>query len=41
MSGAMITILGVDVAFAGSLLGNFFREVAVQMIEALRIWWRS
>ena len=37
MSGETITILGVGVALAGMILGNFFREVAMQMIEGLRI----
>ena len=31
----------VAVAFAGGILGNFFREVAVQMIEGLEAWWGS
>ena len=35
MSGGMITILGVDAVSTGDILGNFFREVAVQMIEAV------
>ena len=35
-----VSVIGT-VAFAGGILGNFFREVAVQMIEALRTWWGS
>ena len=35
-----VSVVGT-VAFAGGILGNFFREVAVQMIEALRTWWGS
>ena len=38
MGGEMITILGVDVDFAAGPLGNFSREGAAQMIEALRTW---
>ena len=30
-------IMGV----VGGLLGNFFREIVVQIIEALRAWWGS
>ncbi len=41
MSGEMITLLGVDVALAGMILRNFFREVFVQIIEGLRVWWGS
>ena len=29
------------VAFAGGILRNFFREVAVRMIEGLKTWWES
>ena len=32
MRGELIAILGVRVASVGGLLGNSFREVAVQMI---------
>ena len=32
-----ISVVGT-VAFAGGVLGNFFRGVAVQMIETLRTW---
>ena len=32
MSGKLITFGGVRVALAGGLLGNFFREGALQMI---------
>ena len=36
----LVLVVGA-VAFAGGVLGNFFREAAVQMIEALRTWWGS
>ena len=36
----LVLVVGT-VAFAGGILGNFFREVAVQMIEALRTWWEA
>ena len=29
------------VAFAGGILGNFLRKVAVQMIEGLEAWWEA
>ena len=29
------------VAFAGGVLGNFLREIAVRIIEAVRTWWGS
>ena len=36
----LVLVVGT-VAVAGGFLGNGFREVAVQMIEALRTWWGS
>ena len=35
LSGWLVLVVGIMVAFAGGVLGNFFREAAVQMIEAL------
>ena len=35
-----VSVVGA-VAFAGGVLGNLFREAAVQTIEALRTWWGS
>ena len=35
----MFVLMAVIVAVVGGLLGNFLREVSVQIIEALRAWW--
>ena len=36
----LVLVVGT-VAFAGGVLGNFFREAAVRALDALGAWWGS